>query len=51
MIEGNTVMIFSKSKCPFCTKVKAIFDKGGVKWNSIDLDVVKDGDKLHNALK
>jgi thiol-disulfide isomerase/thioredoxin len=33
------VVVFSKSYCPFCTKVKQLFTKLGASFKAIELDV------------
>lgn len=38
MISENAVAIFSKSYCPFCTKVKDFFTNKGIAFKSIELD-------------
>jgi len=49
-IADNHVMLFSKSYCPFCKKVKEIFDKLNVKYLAHELDLVDDGEALQAAL-
>lgn len=44
-------MVFSKSYCPFCTKAKEALTKLNVQFEVLELDVVKDGDKIQNALE
>lgn len=50
MIKENHVMMFSKSYCPFCNKVKAIFDGQNVKYTAHELDLVENGDAIQEAL-
>jgi len=50
LIEENAVMIFSKSYCPFCKRVKAIFDRLDVPYKAHELDLVEDGDEIQSAL-
>ena len=38
MIDGNKVMVFSKSYCPFCTKAKNLLKNGDVDFTVIELD-------------
>ncbi|XP_036101312.1 thioredoxin reductase 3 isoform X2 [Molossus molossus] len=40
LIEGNRVMIFSKSYCPHSTRVKELFSSLGVECNILELDQV-----------
>ncbi|KNC69975.1 hypothetical protein SARC_17501, partial [Sphaeroforma arctica JP610] len=40
LIADNTVMIFSKSFCPYCTKTKQTLKKEGVDFELLELDQV-----------
>ena len=51
IIKSFDVVMFSKSWCPFCTKAKKLFEKGGVQCKSIEMDLMANGHKLHEALK
>merc|ERR1712070_1236925 len=51
MIDGNKVMVFSKSYCPFCDRAKGVLKEGGVDFSVIELDQVANGDQLHDDLK
>lgn len=37
-INGNPVMVFSFSTCPFCVKAKKILDASGARYTAIELD-------------
>ena len=37
-IKDNKVMVFSKTTCPFCTKIKNLFDSLGFKYEALELD-------------
>ena len=37
-IKDNKVMVFSKSTCPFCAKIKQLFDSLSIKYHAIELD-------------
>ena len=37
-IKTNAIMIFSKSYCPFCNKVKQMFNDKGLAFVAIELD-------------
>ena len=51
LILGNTVVIFSKSYCPFCAKVKALFAQLGAQHVcAIELDKEEDGPDIQAAL-
>ncbi|EDO38228.1 predicted protein [Nematostella vectensis] len=49
-INNNAVMIFSKSFCPFCKKVKAIFESINVQYTAMELDLVDNGPAIQEAL-
>ncbi|XP_036101313.1 thioredoxin reductase 3 isoform X3 [Molossus molossus] len=50
LIEGNRVMIFSKSYCPHSTRVKELFSSLGVECNILELDQVDDGANVQEVL-
>ena len=37
-IKSSAIMIFSKSYCPFCNKVKQMFKDKGLEFKAIELD-------------
>ena len=43
LILSNTVIVFSKSYCPYCVKTKELFERGNVKYTAIELDKERDG--------
>ncbi|XP_041457959.1 thioredoxin reductase 1, cytoplasmic-like [Lytechinus variegatus] len=49
-IQSNDVMIFSKSYCPFCVKVKELFNGMNIKYKALELDLQDDGAELQEAL-
>eukprot|EP00794_Sanderia_malayensis_P006227 gene6227-6943_t len=49
-IAENVVMIFSKSYCPFCKKVKALFESLGVAYNALELDIEANGEAIQAEL-
>ncbi|ESO85238.1 hypothetical protein LOTGIDRAFT_235910 [Lottia gigantea] len=49
-IKLNKVMVFSKSYCPFCTKVKDLFKSLNVEYKSFELDKEENTDDLQNTL-
>lgn len=50
-IDNNSVVVFSKSYCPFCEKTKALFDDLGVEYAVHELDKMgDDGPDLQMAL-
>lgn len=40
MVRENDVMVFSKSTCPFCNKLKAAFDLSRVDYASVEIDTL-----------
>ena len=38
MVAANRVMVFSKTTCPFCTKIKNLFEQMKVKIEVLELD-------------
>jgi len=50
-IDGNDVMVFSKSFCPFCKMVKEIFNSLGVKFTALELDKEENGAAIQSALE
>jgi len=49
-IENNKVVIFSKSYCPYCTKVKALFKSLSVPVTVLELDERDDGAGIQDAI-
>ena len=39
-IKDNKVMVFSKSTCPFCVRIKQLFDSLGIQYTAIKLDQI-----------
>uniref|UniRef100_A0A8C5A0U7 Thioredoxin-disulfide reductase n=1 Tax=Gadus morhua TaxID=8049 RepID=A0A8C5A0U7_GADMO len=50
LIESNQVVVFSKSYCPFCVKVKDLFKDLDVKCNVVELDLVDEGTNYQELL-
>uniref|UniRef100_A0A673L2I9 Thioredoxin reductase 1, cytoplasmic-like n=1 Tax=Sinocyclocheilus rhinocerous TaxID=307959 RepID=A0A673L2I9_9TELE len=50
LIDANQVLVFSKSFCPFCVKVKELFKELNVKCNAIELDLMEDGTNYQDLL-
>jgi len=46
----NSVVVYSKTYCPYCTEVKSLFSKLDVPAKVIDLDTLADGDDIQDAL-
>ncbi|XP_002734086.1 thioredoxin reductase 1, cytoplasmic-like [Saccoglossus kowalevskii] len=49
-IADNKVMIFSKSTCPFCKRVKDLFSSLKVEYTAIELDQIANGKDLQDGL-
>eukprot|EP01122_Echinamoeba_exundans_P015718 TRINITY_DN7602_c0_g1_i1.p1 TRINITY_DN7602_c0_g1~~TRINITY_DN7602_c0_g1_i1.p1 ORF type:complete len:161 (-),score=36.48 TRINITY_DN7602_c0_g1_i1:19-501(-) len=50
-INKDPVVVFSKSWCPYCAKVKKLFSEIGVKATVYELDQMPDGDAIQKALQ
>ncbi|KAG0375232.1 MAG: glutaredoxin [Linnemannia gamsii] len=50
-IASNAVMIFSKSYCPYCLRVKDLFDDLNVPYKALELDEHDQGPQIQNDLK
>ena len=52
IISSNKVAVFSKSYCPFCTRVKSILKEAGLKdFFVVELDQRSDCDAIQDYLK
>ncbi|CAL9049782.1 glutaredoxin [Musa acuminata AAA Group] len=50
IVSSNPVVVFSKSYCPYCTRVKQLLTQLGAKYKAIELDVESDGAQIQEAL-
>jgi len=50
LISKNKVMVFSKTTCPFCTKIKQLFDSLKIEYEVLELDQISDGADVQAAL-
>ncbi|KAF8936577.1 glutaredoxin [Dissophora ornata] len=50
-IAQNPVMIFSKSYCPYCLRVKDLFDDLSVPYKALELDEHEYGSEIQQTLK
>ncbi|XP_052780440.1 thioredoxin reductase 1, cytoplasmic-like [Mya arenaria] len=50
LTKTHKVMVFSKSTCPFCVKVKDLFKSIDVTYQAIELDQEKDGSAIQATL-
>lgn len=49
-IKDNKVMLFVKSTCPFCAKVKELFNSLNEQYAAIELDKMDDGTAIRDVL-
>ncbi|XP_054711967.1 thioredoxin reductase 1, cytoplasmic-like [Uloborus diversus] len=49
-VNKNKVMIFSKSFCPYCTKVKELFNSLNVEYYCLELDKTDNGPQMQRAM-
>lgn len=50
LIDSNQVLVFSKSFCPYCVKVKDLFKELNVKCIALELDLMEDGTNYQDLL-
>ncbi|KAH0929538.1 hypothetical protein HID58_015265 [Brassica napus] len=50
IVSSNAVVVFSKSYCPYCVKVKDLLKKLGAKFIAVELDKESDGAQVQSAL-
>jgi len=50
LIDGNKIMIFSKTTCPYCTKVKELFKSLGLEVHALELDKIDNGADIQQTL-
>jgi len=50
LVASHTVMVFSKSTCPFCTKIKNMFEDLKIKIECLELDQIASGAEIQAAL-
>ncbi|PHH92936.1 hypothetical protein CDD83_3426 [Cordyceps sp. RAO-2017] len=51
LIDGNNVVVFSKSYCPYCRATKKTLDELETDYTLLELDNEEDGSKLQDALE
>uniref|UniRef100_A0A0E0KSM3 Glutaredoxin domain-containing protein n=1 Tax=Oryza punctata TaxID=4537 RepID=A0A0E0KSM3_ORYPU len=49
-VASAPVVVYSKSYCPFCVRVKKLFEQLGATFKAIELDGESDGSELQSAL-
>jgi glutaredoxin len=50
LIASGKVVVFSKSYCPYCTRVKKLLSSLKVEYQAYELDNMQEGDDLQNEL-
>lgn len=50
IVSSNTVVVFSKSYCPYCVDVKKLLSELGAAFKAIELDTESDGSEIQAAL-
>ncbi|TKY63230.1 Glutaredoxin-C2 protein [Spatholobus suberectus] len=50
IVSSNSVVVFSKTSCPFCVQVKQLFGSLGVSYKVVELDTEADGSDIKAAL-
>ncbi|KAL3677938.1 hypothetical protein R1sor_020894 [Riccia sorocarpa] len=50
LVDQHPVIVFSKSYCPYCNKVKQLLSNLGAKFTAVELDQEDDGNDLQSAL-
>jgi len=50
-IAGSKVMVFSKSRCPFCLKAKKALDDQGIPYEVMELDSRDDGQDIQDVMQ
>ncbi|KAL2630090.1 hypothetical protein R1flu_014776 [Riccia fluitans] len=50
LVADNSVIVFSKTYCPYCTKVKKLLTDLGAKFKAVELDKESDGSEIQTAL-
>ena len=49
-VEGEKVIVFSKSYCPYCSKVKQLLESEGIPYTVVELDQHEQGQELQRIL-
>ncbi|XP_010029144.2 glutaredoxin [Eucalyptus grandis] len=50
LVSANPVVVFSKTTCPYCVKVKELLSQLGVNFKAIELNQENDGSEIQSAL-
>lgn len=50
MVEENRVMLFSRTTCPYCSRVKSLLNSVGVRPSVCEIDKEEDGEEIMSAV-
>ncbi|KYO24859.1 thioredoxin reductase 3 [Alligator mississippiensis] len=50
LVGSHRVLVFSKSYCPYCLRVKELFRSMGLEYYALELDVIDDGPSIQQVL-
>ncbi|KAB2610219.1 glutaredoxin-like [Pyrus ussuriensis x Pyrus communis] len=50
LVSSDSVVVFSKTYCPFCVNVKQLLTQLGATYKAIELDKESDGAQIQSAL-
>ena len=49
-VNNNKVMMFSKTTCPFCSKVKQLFEQEKIKYEVLEIDQIGELDSISSGV-
>ncbi|XP_067931180.1 thioredoxin reductase 1, cytoplasmic-like [Watersipora subatra] len=49
-IKAHTLMVFSKSYCPYCIRLKELFKTLNLEFEALELDLISGGSEIQHAL-
>ncbi|XP_010441172.1 PREDICTED: glutaredoxin-C2 [Camelina sativa] len=50
IVNSDSVVVFSKTFCPYCVRVKELLQQLGAKFKAVELDTESDGSQIQSAL-
>ncbi|BAT79501.1 hypothetical protein VIGAN_02239700 [Vigna angularis var. angularis] len=50
IVSSFPVVVFSKTNCGYCKRVKDLFQQLGATYKVVELDIERDGNYIHSAL-
>ncbi|TDZ33774.1 Glutaredoxin-C2 [Colletotrichum sidae] len=51
IIDENSVVVFSKSYCPYCRQTKSTLEELGAEFKVVELDQLPDGGEIQDVLE